>query len=86
MHVKFKVNLGSRDAESQGLKFTECTKDSELSVGEEVGRWLVSNGHAAEVAKPLRGVSAPPAIGEESKSTIKAEPATAKAKQASHKD
>jgi hypothetical protein len=86
MQIVFKMNLGSRDAESKGLDFAKCTKGSELHVSDDVGAWLVSRGVASESGRQVHGVSPSPAIGQEVKPTIKAEPATAKAKQASNKE
>ena len=87
MRVIFKVNLGSLDAARFQLDFTKCQTGMELEVKDEAGEWLVSRGMATKVApQPVLGVSAPPAIAEVSKPTIKAEPVQAKAKQSSHKE
>lgn len=86
MRVLFKVNLGSLDAARFQLDFTKCQTGMEVNVKDEAGAWLVSRGIAVEVPQPVRGISAPPAIAEASKPTIKAEPVVAKAKQFSHKE
>jgi len=86
MIVAFKFNLGSNDAEPLGLDFKRCTKGSELTVNDSVGKLLVSKGLASEIVQPVRGVSDAPAIAEASQPTIKAEPLAAKSKRSFHKE
>ena len=86
MRVRFKVNLGSNDGDEFGLDVKQCTEGSQVTVSDKAGAWLVARNIATEVVEPVRGVSAPPAIGEASKPTIKAEPVVAKAKQPLHKE
>ncbi len=86
MRVKFKFNLGSIDAAIVGLDFSKCQAGMELEVNDKTHAWLANKNIVDVVLKPVRGVSDAPAIGAVVQPTIKAEPATAKAKQASHKD
>jgi len=90
MRVKFKVNLGSRDAEKHSLDFKQCGEGMEGDVSESAGAWLVRNGIAGEVHRELRGVSAEPAIADASEPSIKAElkptPTAAKKSAPHHKE
>jgi hypothetical protein len=52
--VKFRVNLGSRDAGCCGLDFAKCTADSEVYVSEDAAKWLTSRGIAVEVDEPKK--------------------------------
>jgi hypothetical protein len=83
MRVRFKVNLGSRDAERFGLHFEHCGKGMTPEVADEAGEWLIRHGIAEQLAaeptpEPVVGVSPRPAIAEaqapEIRSTTKTSP------------
>lgn len=64
MLVKFKVNLGSNDAERHRLDFSKCQKGMTLECNDEAAGWLVAKGIATEVvavAKPAAIQAVPPA-------------------------
>lgn len=86
MRLKFKTNLGSKDAELVGVDFTKCQKGMELEVSDKAGEWLIKNGIAAEVAKQIRGVAPEPELAKEVQPTIKAMPPVGKAKPTSNKE
>jgi len=90
MLVRFKVNLGSRDADEIGLEFAKCGAGMLLNVSDKVGAWLVSNGHATESPAEVKGVSDAPSIADSTEPTIKAEskptPVAAKKSTPSHKE
>jgi hypothetical protein len=51
MLVRFKVNLGSRDAAQFNLDWSTCLGGHELEVEKSAGEWLVSNGIADAVVR-----------------------------------
>lgn len=64
MLVKFKVNLGSLDAERQRLDFRKCVKGAEVECSDDAAAWLVAKGIATAVvavAKPAAIQAVPPA-------------------------
>lgn len=68
MQVRFKVNLGSNDANRLGLKFSECTAGQECTVPDETGDRLVKSGIALQVAeKAPEKIKAIPAVASISK-------------------
>lgn len=85
MRVKFRVSLGSRDAEKHSLNFRECEQGMECDVSDAAGEWLVRKGIASEIATPkqksvhvaempeVRAVPDPPSISEPESPEIKAE-------------
>lgn len=67
MHVRIKVNLGSRDAERFGLRFDQCKAGDTPTVTDEAGEWLIRHGIAEPVEskpKSVTGVSPRPSIAE----------------------
>jgi hypothetical protein len=73
MQVRFKVNLGSQDAEPLGLDFQQCQAGATLEVADEAGEWLIGHG-IAEYQKSKSVVGAPqrPAIAEAESPSIQA--------------
>lgn len=64
MLVKFKVNLGSMDAQRHRLDFRQCLEGAEVECNDEAAGWLVAKGIATEVvavAKPAAIQAVPPA-------------------------
>lgn len=88
MRIRFKVNLGSHDAEPLGLAFGQCQQGAEIEVETEAGEWLISRGIAERLeAKPRQvvGVSQRPAIAESQAPAI--QPATSPgSKSGKHKE
>lgn len=72
MRVKFRDNLGSRDAEGHSLDFRECLHGTEHDVPDAVGRILVHKGIATEVAQDTPKAKVMPAV--ETPAEIKAIP------------
>jgi len=65
MKVKFRVNLGSRDAIDLGLDYTKCTKDSELEVSLSSGEQLAKRNLVDVLDIPvIEAVPPKPAIAE----------------------
>lgn len=56
MVVRFRVNLGSMDAEKLQLDYRECQLGMELKVTQDTAEWLVSR----EIAEP-KDIEAPAA-------------------------
>src|SRR5690606_17914299 len=94
MRVKFRDNLGSRDAEKHALDFRVCGRGMECDVPDATGRCLVSKGFASEVSQDIPAVKVPleikavpdsPSIGEPVAPEIKADakPARGAAKKSS---
>lgn len=75
MHVRFRVNLGSRDAERHGLDFRLCEQGMMCNVPEKAGQWLVGRGIAHEVPAEIRAVPAMPEIGKTDEPVTMSEPA-----------
>lgn len=75
MHLRFRVNLGSRDAERHGLDFRLCGQGMVCNVPEKAGQWLVSKGIAHEVPAEIRAVPAMPEIGRTDEPVVMSEPA-----------
>jgi hypothetical protein len=90
MLVKFKLNLGSRDAESRCLDSKQCGKGMECEVSEEAGQWLIRRNFAVEITKTVKGIADRPEIGVTKDPEIKAEqkatPAVAKKQTPHHKE
>lgn len=61
MKVKFRTNLGSRDAEAYGLDHTKCTAGAEVTVNNKIAELLESRGL---VEPMLKGEPNNPSIGE----------------------
>lgn len=72
MLVRFKVNLGSLDAEPLGLDFHKCQEGMEVECSDKSAAWLLAKNIAEEV-KVLKGVSAPPSIASAKSPDIKAD-------------
>lgn len=94
MRVKFRDNLGSRDAEKHALDFRVCGRGMECDVPDATGRCLVSKGFATEVLQESPAIKLPleikavpdsPSIGESDSPEIKADtkPARGAAKKSS---
>lgn len=49
MKVKFRVNLGSRDAGPLGLYFEKCRTGETVDVGDDAADWLIKRGIAEQV-------------------------------------
>jgi hypothetical protein len=65
MRVKFKMNLGSIDADKLGLDYRECQCGMTCEVCEEVGEKLVSGNIARPVVSDdIKAVPDKPAIAE----------------------
>lgn len=67
MQVRFKVNLGSRDAERLGLDFDNCLAGTTREVQDKAGEWLIVHGIAEQLEsklKPTVGAAQRPAIAE----------------------
>jgi hypothetical protein len=50
MRIRFRVNLGSRDAAGLGLEFRECGEGSEADVPAKAAEWLINHGYAVSLA------------------------------------
>lgn len=68
MKVRIKDNLGSRDGESLGVDFRQCTKGAELDVSDELAKRLIDGRFAVGVEdtspRPvkLKGVPSEPTL------------------------
>lgn len=67
MLIRFKDNLGSRDAQSLGVDFRECTKGAEIDVPDDQAKRIVDGGFAVVVepaasAVKLHGVPSEPTL------------------------
>ena len=64
MKVKFRTNLGDRDAKALGLDGAKCTEGSVVSVSESAAELVISQGIAEAVEKPktVKAVAPKPAI------------------------
>lgn len=74
MHIRFKTNLGSRDASRCGLDFRECLAGATAEVKEAAGNWLINRGIAESVSqkpKAVTGAAPRPAIAESQPPEIK---------------
>lgn len=80
MKVKFRTNLGSRDASELGLKHTDCLAGETSTVSDKIGDVLVGRGWAVEVDKPAKTAPKPkkveavpskPTIGQAKETTTK---------------
>jgi len=60
MKVRFKTNLGQRDARNLGLDHAECVVDAEVTVDESVADRLVKKGIAEAIEKPKTIKAVPP--------------------------
>lgn len=62
MLVRFRVNLGSRDAESLGVDFRKCSAGMTCDVPDAAAQWLVKR----RIAEPVtvRGVAKPAEISQ----------------------
>ena len=77
MLVRFRQNLGSRDAEALGLDFHQCQIGMELQCREAAAAWLLKRKVAEEV-KVVKAVSPPPSIAAAKLPDIKAESKSAR--------
>lgn len=53
MKVRFRTNLGSIDAGRIGVDYKRCTYRAEVDVSDDAGKWLVANGIADSLEKPV---------------------------------
>lgn len=75
MKVRFRTNLGSRDAVQWGLDHTKCLAGSELEVSSDTAEALQDRGLAeiTEKKKSVKAVPNKPAIAETKQPGIKGE-------------
>lgn len=59
MKVRFRTNLGSRDAESLKLDFRKCQDGDVLDVSDSVGAVLIKRGIAEAASQPIKAVPPP---------------------------
>jgi hypothetical protein len=66
--ITFRVNLGSRDAASLGLRFEDCTEGAKANVSEDQASSLIARGVAvpcesnAKAAKEIKAVPSAPEV------------------------
>lgn len=77
MIVKFRTNLGSRDAETHGLDFRSCCEGMEVNISNKAGESLTRKGFAVEVLPTeIKAIPDKPSIGEAAAIDIKPEQKT----------
>lgn len=66
MRVRFRTNLGSRDAAKWGVDFRQCTAGAEVDMDDAAAEWLAKSGIAevlaSKVGRPRKVTTVPPAV------------------------
>jgi hypothetical protein len=52
VRVRFKVNLGSKDARSIGVDYRQCCEGATVDVPAKAGEWLCKHGIATKEPEP----------------------------------